>query len=78
MFPKKMNRKKIKKIIEKNFRSLDILINNAGINGIDQKLSPQDPENIDINTRRYLHKNNLESNGMDLPDLQNEEQMLIF
>ncbi len=53
--------KKIQQFIQESNSSLDVLINNAGINGIDQNYGLQDPENIDISTWRYLHENNLES-----------------
>jgi 3(or 17)beta-hydroxysteroid dehydrogenase len=52
---------KIEKIIAKTYGSLDILVNNAGINGLDQNLGPQDPENINLDSWKYIHKNNLES-----------------
>lgn len=52
---------KVDQIIENNYKSLDVLVNNAGINGLDQHLGPQDPENINLDSWKYVHKNNLES-----------------
>lgn len=53
--------KKIQEIIKKNHGSLDVLVNNASINGLDQDLGLQDPENINMNSWKHIHHNNLES-----------------
>ena len=53
--------KEIDQIISNNYKSLDVLVNNAGINGLDQHLGPQDPENINLDSWKFIHKNNLES-----------------
>jgi len=52
---------KMEQIIANNYQCIDILVNNAGINGLDQNLGLQDPENINLDSWKYIHKNNLES-----------------
>lgn len=47
--------------IQGQFGHLDVLINNAGITGINQNLGPQDPENCSLQSWKTIHQINLDS-----------------
>lgn len=51
---------KVTKEIEKKFGRLDILINNAGVNGLKDELGKQDPEHCSLDTWRYVNAVNSE------------------
>lgn len=46
--------------IEKKHGRLDILVNNAGITGFDAPFGPQDPEHLDLEEWRTIHRINLD------------------
>lgn len=48
------------KHIRNKHNHLDILFNNVGISGLNEKLGPQDPENITLKDWHYVHKTNLD------------------
>jgi len=48
----------VKEIIKSKYKKLDILINNAGINGYKH---PQDPEHMTLDTWHHIHSTNLDS-----------------
>lgn len=47
--------------IQEQFGRLDVLVNNAGINGVNQGLGPQDPENCSLKDWKTIHQINLDS-----------------
>jgi 3(or 17)beta-hydroxysteroid dehydrogenase len=46
--------------IQTRYGKIDILFNNAGIIGFDDKLGPQDPEYVSLSSWRYIHAINLD------------------
>lgn len=52
------NWRKVIKYIQKKYKKLDILVNNAGINGFEYN---QTPENMTLESWKYIHKINLTS-----------------
>ena len=52
------------RIIEEKYGRLDVLVNNAGIDGYVQTRGPHDPENLDLESWHYVHAVN--SDGVAL------------
>ncbi len=55
------NWKDIVKKVKKEFHTLDILVNNAATNGLADKVSIQNPEDMSLDTWKRIHKINLDS-----------------
>jgi NAD(P)-dependent dehydrogenase (short-subunit alcohol dehydrogenase family) len=55
------NWKDIVKKVKKEFHTLDILVNNAATNGLVDKVSIQNPEDMSLDTWKRIHKINLDS-----------------
>lgn len=51
---------KVSKKLKDKHGKIDILINNAGITGLNENLGPQDPENTSLESWRHVHKINLD------------------
>ncbi len=47
--------------VMRDIAHLDILINNAGITGLNEHLGPQDPEHLSLSDWQYVHRINLDS-----------------
>lgn len=47
--------------IKKEYGKLDVLINNAGIAGLNENMGPQDPEHASLESWQYIHSINLDS-----------------
>lgn len=58
---KEQSWKEIMRAVKKDFCKLDILINNAATNGVENKFSIQNPEHMSLKTWRNIHITNLGS-----------------
>jgi len=47
-------------ILYKNWPQLDVVVNNAGVTGLEHTERPQDPEHVSLEDWRYVHRVNLD------------------
>ncbi len=46
--------------VEEKFPQIDVVVNNAGITGFEEQVSPHDPENVSFEDWRWVHQVNLD------------------